>query len=297
MKKATPKFHAFLKLIGVFLPLLFPMSLASAQAIKTFACPDGSISYRCIASNETCGWRNERPTAAELEEARRSAERNAVVLMAPCPTLPSGIKMELCWIDRNYYCKAPSPADIARAEQAKREREEKARQERLAAERKQAEIARETARLGAHREAEARRLVEMREAAAKARGGIILASDKPAPAKLATKPADKDTWTLYIFCSARGSRDTVNAESAVKGVQFYVSTIKVFTANKGESFALGQIDSNFNTDVRMKYGPRIIGSCNSGNTTAEAQTSLNGHIARNAQDGHEIVRTGISPRL
>ncbi len=179
MKKATPKFHAFLKLIGVFLPLLFPMSLASAQAIKTFACPDGSISYRCIASNETCGWRNERPTAAELEEARRSAERNAVVLMAPCPTLPSGIKMELCWIDRNYYCKAPSPADIARAEQAKREREEKARQERLAAERKQAEIARETARLGAHREAEARRLVEMREAAAKARGGPAAASAHP----------------------------------------------------------------------------------------------------------------------
>lgn len=165
------KTHALPIFIYGFLPLLFPVSITSAQAIRTFACPDGSLSYRCIDSNETCGWRNERPTAAELEEAKRSAERNAVSIMAPCPTLPSGIRMELCWIDRNYYCKAPSPADIARAEQAKREREEKARQEKLAAERKQAEIARETARLGAHREAEARRLVEMREAAAKARGG------------------------------------------------------------------------------------------------------------------------------
>lgn len=275
--------------IFLILALSSISNTAYTQAIRFVTCPNGEELPRCIASDEVCGYRN-KPAPPPNPNA-------GLIISAPCHFLPNGVQMKSCWIDDSLYCKAPSAADIARAEQEKREREEKARKEKLEAERKQAEIARETQRLGSHRAAEARRLVEMREAAAKARGGIILASDKPAPAKPAAKPADKETWTLYIFCSARGSRDTVNAESSVKGAQFYVSTIKAFTANKGESFALGQIDSNFNTDVRTKYGPRIIGSCNSGSTAAEAQTSLNGHIARNAKDGHEIVRTGISPRL
>lgn len=147
------------------LVLLLFMNAVYAQAIQTITCPKGSP-YKCVASNETCGWRNERPTAAELE----SAKHGGLELAFSCPTLPNGIEMELCWIDRKNYCKAPSPADVARAEKVKREREEKARQEQLAAERKKAEVAREIAILGPHREAEARRLVEMREQAERARG-------------------------------------------------------------------------------------------------------------------------------
>lgn len=146
--------------------VLFQADAASAQAVKIIPCPEGRASlHSCIASHETCGWRNERPTEQEL----KSAQRGYITVLAPCPTLSNGIELHHCFIDRTYYCKVPSAADIAAAQQAKREREENARQEKLAAERKQAAIAAETSRLGAHREAEARRLVEMREAAEKAR--------------------------------------------------------------------------------------------------------------------------------
>lgn len=151
-------------LVALILVFCTPAHRAEAQPVQTIRCP-ASSPHACIATHETCGWRNERPTAEELEQAKR----NTISLVLPCPTLPNGVNMELCWIDRVHYCKSPSAADIARAEQAKREREEKARQEKLAAERKAAEVARETQRLGSHREAEARRLVEMREAAEKAR--------------------------------------------------------------------------------------------------------------------------------
>lgn len=96
------------------------------------------------------------------------------------------------------YCEARSPAERAAAdklhpeaavERARLQRERQGREaqaerERRAAEaernRKIAEVARETQRLGSHREAEARRLVEMREAAARARGGTT-ATPTPKP--------------------------------------------------------------------------------------------------------------------
>lgn len=95
------------------------------------------------------------------------------------------------------YCKASSPteqaaadklhpeamAERARLQREQQQREAQAERNRRAAEaernRKAAEVARETQRLGSHREAEARRLVEMREAAAKARGGLAAASARP----------------------------------------------------------------------------------------------------------------------
>lgn len=155
-----PAFAVALMLLGT------PSHDAAAQAVKTIPCPEGRASlHSCIASHETCGWRNARPTEQEL----KSEQRGGIVLLAPCPTLSNGVELSHCFIDRTYYCKVPSAADIAAAIQAKREREEKARQEKLAAERRAADVAREIQRLGSHREAEARRLVEMREAAEKAR--------------------------------------------------------------------------------------------------------------------------------
>lgn len=163
---------------------------ASAQSVQTIPCPVPSVAHQCIASNEVCGWRNQRATAAELEDAKRGG----LSISAPCPTLPNGVAMESCWIDRITYCKAPSPADIARAEQVRKERETKAMQEKLASENRAREVAIETARLGGHRETEARRLVELRERAKAARTSNGIASghhlqNQPIAEKSETAPA------------------------------------------------------------------------------------------------------------
>jgi hypothetical protein len=122
------------------------------------------------------------------------------------------------------YCKPASPAEQAAADKAnpgaaaerarlqreQQQREAQAERERKVAEaernRKAAEVASETQRLGSHREAEARRLVEMREAAAKARGG----AKPPGPALAGQPPAGQDDAAT----AARKRREAQEAERA-----------------------------------------------------------------------------------
>lgn len=187
MKKIFEKNHG---MSNIFLILVFSSisNTAYTQAIRFVKCPNGEEYPRCIASDEICGYR-EKPTPPPNPNA-------GLIISAPCHYLPNGVQMKSCWIDGDHYCKAPSAADIARAEQEKREREERARREKLAAERKQAEIAHETQRLGSHREAEARRLVEMRERADAARrgNGMVPASNSLGTPAAGT-PADKQCKT------------------------------------------------------------------------------------------------------
>lgn len=122
------------------------------------------------------------------------------------------------------FCKASSPkeqaaadrsnpeaaAERARLERERQQREAQAERQRQAAEgeriRKAAEVTSETQRLGSHREAEARRLVEMREAAAKARGGA-----RPAgPALSGQPPAGQDDAAT----AARKRREALEAKRA-----------------------------------------------------------------------------------
>lgn len=131
-------------------------------------------------------------------------------------------------------------------------------------------------------------------------GGILLMDDKPAPAKPAAKPAGKDTWTTYYYCGIARADGTGNAESAVRGKKFYVSTIKAFTLPKGKTLDASAVAKNFGTDFSSKYG---VGNgwpadfCSSGNSAAEAQSLLDGDISRKSKGGYQAVRTGISPRL
>lgn len=133
------------------------------------------------------------------------------------------------------YCKANSPAEQAAAEKLhpeavaerarlqreQQEQEAKAERERRAAEaernRKAAEVAREIQRLGSHREAEARRLVEMREAAAKARGGTTATpTPKPEtagePRKVCTSAPFKTT--SFGFTDTEADARTASARDA-----------------------------------------------------------------------------------
>lgn len=133
------------------------------------------------------------------------------------------------------FCEARSPAEQAAADKAnpgaaaertrlqreQQQRDAQAERQRQAAEaernRKAAEVARETQRLGSHREAEARRLVEMREAAAKARGGVrppgLVSSQPPATQDDAAAAARKRREALE---AERAERERAEAEAKKK---------------------------------------------------------------------------------
>lgn len=135
------------------------------------------------------------------------------------------------------YCKAASPAEQAAADKAnpgaaaerarlereQRQREAQAELQRKAAEaernRKAAEVAHETQRLGGHREAEARRLVEMREAAAKARGGSAGGSGRPPesagePRKVCTSAPFRTTPTSMFRTAEADARAAFARDAA-----------------------------------------------------------------------------------
>lgn len=155
------------------------------------------------------------------------------------------------------YCKASSPAEQAAAEKLhpeavaerarlqreRQEREAQAERERRAAEaernRKAAEVARETQRLGSHREAEARRLVEMREAAAKARGGNGMLQAGSSPSGPATGTPAEQVCRSEIVRGNAGFGPGLPIKTRAAAEQRLANDIKIICPGSGGYTLMG----------------------------------------------------------
>lgn len=95
------------------------------------------------------------------EELRDQCGGNPKIRAGQIVITDCGVGYGLCYIGNRPYCVAPTPQELARRRlDEARAAGEKAEHDRM--------VAAEIARLGAHRAAEARKLVEMREAAERA---------------------------------------------------------------------------------------------------------------------------------